>query len=80
MDWFLYDRDYRHERVKVKVYSYHHMPEEIYIEQKKERVGDVFFGMTSFYAKKSEKIKLVGEDKKSESLRLLQMFLNYVLQ
>ena len=56
------------------------MPEEIYIEQKKERVGDVFFGMTSFYAKKSEKIKLVGEDKKSESLRLLQMFLNYVLQ
>ena len=55
------------------------MPEEIYIEQKKERVGDVFFGMTSFYAKKSEKRKLVGEDKKSESLRLLQMFLNYVL-
>ena len=55
------------------------MPEEIYIEQKKERVGDVFFGVTSFYAKKSEKRKLVGEDKKSESLRLLQMFLNYVL-
>ena len=55
------------------------MPEEIYIEQKKERVGDVFFGMTSFYAKKSGKRKLVGEDKKSESLRLLQMFLNYVL-
>ena len=50
------------------------------LNKKKERVGDVFFGMTSFYAKKSEKIKLVGEDKKSESLKLLQMFLNYVLQ
>ena len=36
--------------------------------------------MMSFCPKKSEKVTLLGEAKKSKSLKLPQNFLNYVLQ
>ena len=41
---------------------------------------EVFFTMMSFCAKKLEKTKLLGEEKKLKSLKLPQQFLNYVLQ
>ena len=40
----------------------------------------LLFTMPSFYAKKSEKTKLLSEKKKSKSLKWPQKFLNYVLQ
>ena len=42
--------------------------------------GDVFFTMTSFYAKKIRKNKIAGWGKKSKSLKWAQKFLNYVLR
>ena len=46
------------------------MPKKKYIEQKKLTFDDVAFSMTSFCAKKSKKLGLVGKKKKKQQQNL----------
>ena len=45
------------------IYQYHHMPKKKICWAKKTRLDDITFDMTSFWAKKSNKLSLLGEEK-----------------